>query len=92
MIAEQPDGNFLQGPGGRGNLGDDIGAPGIGLGHFLQAADLAFYLAQPPQVIILARGVTAGASPGGTGPRRAALISELGIWPGLRGQGGHGTA
>jgi hypothetical protein len=48
VVAGQPDRYFLQGPGGGRDLGDDIGAPGLGFDHLLQAADLALDLAQPP--------------------------------------------
>jgi hypothetical protein len=44
VVADQPNGHFLQGPGGGGDLRNDVGAPGVGFDHHLQAPDLALDL------------------------------------------------
>lgn len=59
MIGEQPDRYLLQGPGDRGDLDHHVGTVGVGVDHLLQAADLALDLAEPGQVVRLARGVPA---------------------------------
>jgi hypothetical protein len=74
VIVEQADGYPLQRPGGRGDLDNDVGAPGVRFDHPLQAAYLALDLVQPPEVVILAAGVTAGGPGGSDARRRAARI------------------
>src|SRR5215470_14731674 len=87
VIVEQPDGYFLQRASGGGDLGHHVGAPGIGLDHPLQAADLALHLAEPGEVVILPGGIAAVGAPGRAGAgRRAALISPLAL---TACQGGH---
>src|SRR6516165_2874776 len=88
VIVEEADGYLLQGPGGRGDLGDHIGAPGVRVDHLLQSADLPLDLAQPPQIILLPGGVAAG-RPGGRARAewRAALSRETGA--GVSDHGGH---
>src|SRR5580700_2100115 len=91
VIGEQPDRDLLQGPGDRGDLDDHVGAVAVGVDHLLQAANLAFDLGEPGQVVRLARGVPAAdalaAGRGGRaarpGPERRALA-----WAG-GGQGAH---
>src|SRR5215831_4594364 len=72
MLVEQADCHLLQRPGDRADLYHHIGAPGVGLDHLLQAADLTLDLAQPPDVVLLAGGV-ATLGPTGSGPGRMAL-------------------
>src|SRR6516225_729380 len=88
VIVEEADGDLLQGPGGRGDLGDHVGAPGVCVDHLLQSADLPLDLAQPPQVVLLAGGVAAGRPERCAGARRwAALVREPGATVGD--YGGH---
>src|SRR5262245_19004492 len=87
MIVEHTYRHHLQGPDGRADLDHHIGTPAVGLDHLLQAAVLALDLAQLPQVILLAGGITAlrPARPG-TG-RRVALAGLQAISAG--GDGRH---
>src|SRR5581483_1458549 len=57
MLLEQADRHRLQSLRSRGDLGEDVNAVAVLFDHPLQAADLAFYPAQPLQVILLVRGV-----------------------------------
>ena len=58
MLGEQAEGDRLQGPGDRGHLGQDVDAVLVLADHALQAADLAFNAAQPPEVTVLVVAVS----------------------------------
>src|SRR5436190_1456889 len=87
VIVEQADRHLRQGAGGRADLEHHVGAPGVGFDHLLQAADLAFDLAQPPEVVLLAGGITTLRARGTGSGRRAALAGQLAI--GAGGDGRH---
>jgi len=59
MVFDQAEGDGLQGPGHRGDLGQDVDAVGVVLDHPLEPAHLTLNAAQPLEVSIFVLGIPA---------------------------------